>query len=60
VNLSALPPPPKSSKLGAPDDTIQPVLTGKGILNVDGVLHHEPGLFPKKPFDEIRVTTSSR
>jgi hypothetical protein len=31
----------------------QPFLAGKGILNVDGVLHHGSGLFPKKPFDEV-------
>jgi hypothetical protein len=32
------------ARLTAPD---------KGILNVDGVLRHDPDLFPKKPFDEV-------
>jgi hypothetical protein len=46
-------PPLNPSGGGPPDGAWQPLLAGKGILNVDGVLRHGPDLFPKKPFDEV-------
>jgi hypothetical protein len=46
-------PPPNPSGHDASATGRQPLLSGKGILNTDGVLYHGPNLFPKKPFDDV-------
>jgi hypothetical protein len=57
---SAAPQLPDPTGTREPDGTVRPMLADKGILNINGTLHHGPELFPKKPFEETRFLKTAR